>query len=350
MMIETVLGPIDSSELGTIAPHEHVFIDVAFEAQTAKTAEEQALMDSKVGIGNIDVLRRNPFLVRENMLLDDLETAVYEVGRFKKAGGDTIVDLTNIGIKRDLKKIQEVSRRTGVNIIAGCGLYTGLSIPEPYSKMNEEQIADWMIKEIKEGEAETGIKPGVIGEIGTSATVEPLEARSLRASAWANLETKLPIYVHTYSWSQASLEAIKILTDEGVRPEQICICHLDVEFNYDYLCRVFDTGVYAMFDNFGKEYYFTKQDAVFAGGPFETDLDRVRMIKRMIKDKHTDRLMLATDVCLKSLLHSYGGWSYDHIFTNIMLMMENEGISTEDIHTIIHKNPKEFLCFRDSKK
>jgi phosphotriesterase-related protein len=168
----------------------------------------------------------------------------------------------------------------------------------------------------------------------------------LRASAYANLETGLPIYIHTYPWSRASLEAVDILTSEGVRPDQICICHLDVEFDYDYLCRVFDKGVYAMFDNFGKEYYFPKQDAVFSGGPFETDLDRVRMIIRMIQDKHTDRLMLATDVCLKSLLHSYGGWSYDHIFTNIQMMMENEGVSLEDIDTILMKNPVRFICSR----
>ena len=346
MTIETVLGPIDASQLGVVAPHEHFFIDTTFEAQTPAGEEEKALFDSPVSIHNIDVLRRNPFLVKDNMVLDDLDTIVYEVNRFKKAGGTTIVDLTNIGIKRDLSKIREVSRRTGVNVIAGCGLYTGLTIPEPYATMNAEQLADWMIREIRYGEEETGIKPGVIGEIGTSETVEPLEATSLRAAAYANLETGLPIYIHTYPCSRASLEAVDILTAEGVRPDQICICHLDVSFDYEYLCQVFDKGVYAMFDNFGKEYYFPKQDAVFSGGPFETDLDRVRMIIRMIQDKHTDRLMLATDVCLKSLLHSFGGWSYDHIFTNITMMMENEGICPEDIDTIISKNPKAFICSR----
>ncbi len=346
MKIETVLGPIDSENLGVIAPHEHFFIDTTFEAQTPSGEEEIELFNSPVSIHNIDVLRRNPFLVRDNMVLDDLDTIVYEVKRFKKAGGDTIVELTNIGIKRDLNKIREVSRQTGVNVIAGCGLYTGLTIPEPYSKMDEDALARWMIDEIKNGDAETGIKPGVIGEIGTSETVEPLEATSLRAAAYANLETGLPIYIHTYPWSRASLEAIDILVGEGVKPEQICICHLDVAFDHEYLSLVFDTGAYAMFDNFGKEYYFPKQDAVFSGGPFETDLDRVRMIIRMIKEGHTDRLMLATDVCLKSLLHSYGGWSYDHIFTNIAMMMENEGISKKDIETILMKNPTEFICSR----
>ncbi|MBE7040501.1 MAG: hypothetical protein E7400_00880 [Ruminococcaceae bacterium] len=346
MMIETVLGPIESDKLGVIAPHEHFFIDTTFEAQTPDTEEELELFNSPVNIHNIDVLRRNPFLVRDNMVLEDLDTIVYEVNRFKKAGGNTIVDLTNIGIKRDLAKIREVSRRTGVNVIAGCGLYTGLTIPEPYSKMNEDELACWMIDEIKNGDPETGIKPGVIGEIGTSETVEPLEATSLRAAAYANLETGLPIYIHTYPWSRASLDAIDILVREGVKPEQICICHLDVAFDHEYLSLVFDTGAYAMFDNFGKEYYFPKTEAVFSGGPFETDLDRVRMIIRIVKEGHADRLMLATDVCLKSLLHSFGGWSYDHIFTNIAMMMENEGIAKEDIDTILMKNPLEFICSR----
>ncbi len=345
-MIETVLGPIEFDQLGVIAPHEHFFIDTTFEAQAPDNEEELELFESPVSINNIDVLRRNPFLVRDNMILDDLDIIVYEVNRYKKAGGNTIVDLTNIGIKRDLNKIREVSKRTGVNVIAGCGLYTGLTIPEPYNAMNEDELARWMIQEIKLGDEKTGIKPGVIGEIGTSEIVEPLEAVSLRAAAYANLETGLPIYIHTYPWSQASLDAIDILVKEGVRPAQICICHLDVAFDFNYLCKVFDTGVYAMFDNFGKEYYFPKTDAVFSGGPFETDLDRVRMILRLIQEKHTDRLMLATDVCLKSLLHSFGGWSYDHIFTNVAVMMENEGISKEDMDTILAKNPKNFICSR----
>lgn len=344
--IQTVLGEIKREDLGVIAPHEHLFIDLLFEAITPKTEEEIALFHSKVALENIDVLRRNPFLVKDNLVLEDLDLAVKEVKRFKKAGGNTIVDLTNLGIKRDLEKIRQVSERTGVNVIAGCGFYTGLTIPKPYSEMNEDQIAQWMIKEIKYGDEKTGIKPGVIGEIGTSERIEPIEAVSLRAAAYANLETHLPIYIHTYSWSQASLEAVDILTAEGVRPDQICVCHLDVEFDHDYLSKVFDKGVYAMFDNFGKEYYFTKQEAVFSGGPFETDIDRVRMIIRMIKENHTDRLMLATDVCLKSLLHGYGGWSYDHIFTNIVPMMENEGISKKNIDTIINKNPADFICSR----
>ena len=100
------------------------------------TPEELELFNSPVSMKNIDVLRRNPFLVKDNMVLDDLDTIVYEVNRAKKAGVNTIVDLTNIGIKRDLAKIREVSRRTGVNVIAGGGLYYSLTIEEPYRSMS----------------------------------------------------------------------------------------------------------------------------------------------------------------------------------------------------------------------
>jgi phosphotriesterase-related protein len=46
---------------------------------------------------------------------------------------------------------------------------------------------------------------------------------------------------------------------------------------------------------------------------------------------------------LKTLLHSYGGWGYDHILSNIIPMMKDEGISVEDIDVLIKENPKKFL-------
>ena len=199
--IETVLGPIDSDQLGVIAPHEHFFIDTTFEAQEPATEKARKLFESDVNIHNIDVLRRNPFLVKDNMVLDDLELAVYEVNRFLEAGGNTIVDLTNIGIKRDLNKIREVSKRTGANIIAGCGLYTGLTIPEPYRSMTAEQLGDWMIDEIKNGDPQTGIKPGVIGEIGTSEVGEELEEKPLQTWKPAFPSISIPIPGAGHLWT-----------------------------------------------------------------------------------------------------------------------------------------------------
>lgn len=346
MTIETVRGPIDESELGVIAPHEHCLIDTTFEAQVPEDPEAVELFNQPVSINNIDVLRRNPFLVKDNMQVADVETCVSEVSRLNKVGVSTLVDLTNFGIDRDMAMMKEVSERTGINIIAGCGLYYSLTIGEPYRSMSVDELAAWMIDDITNGDAKTGIKPGVIGEIGVSDVIDDLENRSLRASARANLATGLPIYVHTYPWSRTSVQAAEILIEEGVRPDQICICHMDVEFNLEYINALFNLGVYVEFDDFGKEYYFPKAEAAFSGGPFATDPERVRMMIKLIEEGHTDRIIVATDVCLKCLLHKYGGWGYDHIFTNIIPMMINEGMNRKDMETILYENPKRFLCSR----
>ena len=74
------------------------------------------------------------------------------------------------------------------------------------------------------------------------------------------------------------------------------------------------------------------------------DTDRVKALKRLVKDGYTDRLLLATDVCLKELLHTFGGTGYDHIYKNIVPMMEREGIDPEAIKQIVYRNPETFLC------
>ena len=343
-MIQTVTGLIPRSELGVIAPHEHFFCDTTLEAEPPADAAARALFEEKVSQSNIPLLKKNPFTVRDNMLLDDLKTAEYELSFFKKAGGTTVVDLSNVGLGRDPAKVKQLSENTDVNIILGCGLYYALFLPDQWQKASAEKIADWMIKEIREGIDDTGIKPGVIGEIGTSEILYDVERRSVLAAAWANRETGLPIYIHTYSWSDVSLEAIDIMTKEGVPPEQICICHMDVDIQYDYIQKVFDKGAWVEFDDFGKQYPLEKTEAAFSGGPFALDTDRVKALNRLVKGGYTDRLLLATDVCLKELLHTFGGTGYDHIYKNIVPMMEREGIDPEAIKQIVYRNPETFLC------
>ena len=165
----------------------------------------------------------------------------------------------------------------------------------------------------------------------------------MRAAAIANVETGLPVYIHTYSWSRAGLDAIDLLLKEGVKPEDICLCHLDVTFDDPYIYASLDKGVYLEFDNFSKEFYFEPQDGAFSGGPFATDVARVAKLKEIIEKGYTNQLLLANDLCLKGSLHRYGGWGYDHVFRNIVPMMRMENIAEEDIKQIVEINPKRFL-------
>ena len=200
-----------------------------------------------------------------------------------------------------------------------------------------------LIREIEEGIEDTGIRAGVIGEVGVSEKIYPVERRSLLAAAKAHCKTGLPIYLHTYPWSWAGLEAVELLMEDGVAPKNICVCHIDVTFDIEYLHRLLDLGVYIEFDNFGKEFYFEAQDGAFAGGPFATDVERVRMLRTLAEEGYGPQILIANDVCLKASLHKYGGWGYDHIFENIVPMMRQEKLPGDVITQIVDTNPIRFL-------
>jgi len=343
MSVMTVQGVMDSNKLGIIAPHEHVFIDIRNQFKEFTEASERAISKQKVGIGNLDILSRNPYAVKDNLVLNDVKIIEEELLRFKKAGGDTIVDATNIGIGRDPEALRDISRAIGINIIAGCGYYTYDTHPEDMDNKKIEDIKNEILIDIKEGINGTDIRAGVIGEIGTSDSIHPNERKVLIASAKAHAETGIAIIVHTYPWEKQGLLAIKILSESGADLNKVCICHIDVEIDLEYCRDIIKSGAYIEFDNFGKEYFIDKRHRGFAGGVFARDIERVKAIKNLIEEGYLSSILVTCDICLKTLLHKYGGWGYDHILTNIVPMLKEEGITDEQIDILLKENPRNFL-------
>ena len=340
MSIMTVTGPIALDQMGITLPHEHVFIDLRNQFTEFSDPEKKQISEQKVNIKNLGRLRLNPYAVKDNLLLDDMTIAVEEVFYFKNAGGQTIVDCTCLGIKRDVKKLQELSQRTGINIVAGSGYYTQDTHPEEMARWSPEEIAEQIVHDFTESIDGTQIKAGVIGEMGISENILPNEEKNLLAAAMAFAKVKAPIYIHTYPWSQAGLEAIDLLLENGVDPVKIVVCHLDVEPDLDYMKAAFNKGVFVEFDNFGKEFVIDPAERGFAGGIFIRDLDRIQIIKELIESGFHRQILITNDICLKTMLCSYGGWGYAHILKNIVPLMQSEGLAQDMIDLIILENPK----------
>ena len=341
--LNTVRGVISADEVDLICPHEHLFIDMTHEAVEPKSEAEKEFFYGEIQMKDLGVLHRNPYVLYDNLLLQDVDLAVEETNCLADYGCNLLVDVTTVGVGRDMMKLKEFCKKSKLNVIAGTGLFVHDALPEMYEHMTAQQIADWMINEIRNGHCDTGIKPGVIGEIGVSEKIYPIEEKSIRAAAIASVETDLPIYLHTYPWNRVALDAVKMLIADGVKPENICICHLDVTFDDEYLRQALELGIYLEFDNLSKEFFFEPQEGSFAGGPFETDVARVHKLKELIAEGYIDQLLLANDLCLKGSLHRYGGVGYDHAFRNFIPMMRLYGISEADIRKIVYDNPKRFL-------
>ncbi len=343
MPVQSVAGKIDRRELGITAPHEHVMLDLSgfFRPRPVRGIKDPGT--ERVKMENLGILNRDPYALRDNFLLDDPALQAEELIRFREAGGRTVVDATMPGIGRDPLLLREISSRTGLNIVAGTGYYVGATHPDYLADMAPESIAELMIKEIEEGIDDTGIRAGFIGEIGISEEFDQRERRVLRAAAIAQTSTGVAMHIHINPWTVDGAEAAEIVFGEGVAPSRVNICHVDVENREEYIKKLLGMGVYVEFDNFGKEYYVRREARAPGYGLFASDIDRVRLIKRLIGMGHIKQLLLSCDVCLKGLLRAYGGWGYDHVLTNIVPMLEEEGISAEQVNQLLVENPADFF-------
>ena len=347
MKVKSVCGELGRDQLGTVTTHEHVLLDLTAFYQELPVPGIEDPATQKVEMWNLGILSRDCYALKDNLLLDDEEVQADELARFRDAGGDTVVDASLPGIGRDPEALRRISEKTGLNIIMGTGFYVGETHPKELATMSDREVADLMVKELTEGVDGTGICAGYIGEIGISEIFDDKERKVLRAAALAQKDTGVAINVHINPWTTNGLEAADILLNAGVAPDRICISHIDVEDREDYVWALLKKGVYVEFDNFGKEYYIRREVRNSGYGCFVHDTDRVKFLKKMIDDGYLGQVLLSCDLCLKNLMHKYGGWGYDHVLTNIIPMMEDEGITADEIRTLLLENPANWLLGKE---
>ena len=334
-MITTVRGEIKESEVGIASSHEHIFIDMR--GCVDITGTEPELFYEDIRMENRGEVFADPYAILDNALLSGVEDAVREVEYFKAWGGQTIVDCTPDEIGRDPLALREVCLRTGVNIVLGCGHYYQKTHAPHVRQASVEQLAAEMRADILDGIGDTGIKAGVIGEIGTSEQITPDEKKVLTAAGIVGAQTGKAVHVHTDLYTENGMEIADILTREGMKPEKICIDHVDVWLRPDYIRTLLDMGVYVEFDNFGKEFYVSKAKR------FAYDLERVELLKTLIEEGYQKQILVCNDICLKTMWKKYGGLGYGHILRTVKDMAVEQGISEEVYYKLLTENVKSFL-------
>lgn len=347
MGVRTVTGLIRPEDMGVTTAHEHVFINLTafFTEHPVPYIDDPAT--AEVRLDRLGILNRDPYALKDNLFYSDFETQKKELMYFKNAGGCTVVDATSRGIDRRPEDLKRMSEETGLNIIMGAGYYVYSTHPKGLLERPVGDVANEIIKELNEGVGDTGIRAGFIGEIGISELFHPSEEHVLRASAIASKETGAAIHVHINPWQTFGLKAAKILLDEGVSPDRICIDHVDVVSQEDYIIKLVDQGVSVEFDNFGKEYFVNQEVRNDGYGNFIRDTERVQIIRSLVEKGYGKQILLSNDVCLKTLLHTYGGWGYDHLLTNMIPMMLEGGVSMAAIDQMLVRNPAAFFNMKD---
>lgn len=333
--IMTVTGSVAPDACKMVLSHEHLFIDLRHQA--APGTPDRALTPAD----HADLMC-DPYALRDNLLLDDFAAALDECGELLGFGCDTVVDCSTGEIGRDPAALVRLARASGMKIVMGCGYYTDDTHTAQFNAAGEDELVAGLLDEITRGV--DGVRPGIIGEIGTSREILPGEFKALRVAARCQRACGLSVQIHIYPWSTNGLTALETLTSLGVPPERIVICHSDVAPDREYIAALLRAGVYVQLDNFGKE--FTPRGKGFAAGSFAKDAERVDLAAWIIDSGFGDQLLLTNDICLKCMLRSRGGAGYRHIFADIVPMLAAHGVPEDYIkNRILRENPLRMLTY-----
>lgn len=334
--IQTVLGLIEPAKLGFTQTHEHLLVNLL------PPGIREGLEGEPITLENIGHLRRNWLSNVYNLYLDDEKTATEELQRFKNSGGGAIADVTVIGIDRNPEALARISKATDVHIIMGTGYYTAACHPAEIENLSSDKIADILIDEFKNGAGETGVKPGIIGEIGLDWPLHPKEEKALRAAALAQIQTGAALNIHPGRAPEAPLDAIRIVKETGGNPERVVMSHIDrTLFSLDAVLELAETGCYLEYDLFGQESsYYPISDI-----DMPNDATRIDYIMGLIEHGYRDKILVSEDICHKTQLARYGGDGYNHILDNVLPIMRRKGMTEKDIDAVTVKNPARMLAF-----
>ncbi len=293
-MINTLNKKIRAEEMGITMYHEHLTIDLSDQKN-----DPDARLEGEA-------------------LLADLK-------ELKKAGVKTIVELTNIGMGRNLERLQFLAAEFDFNIIASTGFYKEPYLPDFFYQKSKAELAELMVKEIKVGINGTDIKAGVIGEVGTSQKVTAAEKKLLQAAALAQQETGVPIITHL-TLGSCGFEQLEILKEAGADLRKVALSHLDLAADPDYVLKLAAEGVFIGIDTIGKLKY-------------QSDEFRVSLVKALIEAGFKDQILISTDITRLSHLQANGGHSYQYLFQEFIPKLKAADISRDKIDGIIRDNP-----------
>jgi len=357
--IMTVQGPIDAGDAGVTLAHEHLFIDFRLpldepqrwtlaERVFPETPEQKRLWRTRIGLDNLAHVIDNIWSVEEALLIDDFAAVRAEISRFKRAGGATVVDVTNIGLGRDPRRLQRLSRESGLNIVMGAGWYRDAWRPASFSARSVESLTEELVRDIVVGVDGSGVKAGIIGEIPAMTIVtDPADSddvKQLRAAARASRLTGAAITLHQWLRGGESLmKTLDILEAEGADLSRVIVGHVggDAAAHMPLLEEAIKRGVTLEFDLFGVPFYL---DAPHLDNRVMADT-----VVAFLAKGFAANILLSHDVCTKIQHESHGGKGFDYVLTDVTPYLRARGATEDDLHAILVANPALLLRLKPSE-
>ena len=340
--IQTVLGPIPPAEAGITLPHEHLICDLTLYMEETSDPEAAEWAAQTFTVDNRWRIVANCNTNWDNLLLDDPALIVEELRPFRAEGGRTLVDLTSRGLDPRPETVCRIARESGLNVVLGAGYYIDESHPPSMADLSEENIAGEIVTHVTEGFSDSGIRAGIIGEIGFQNGT-PAEEKSLRGAGLAQRATGAALNVHVpFGMGRQDIcyRAADLLAETGADLSRVIFSHQDLSGrDPEYQDRMLERGITLESDCFGLE---MTTDA-YGGWDFPSDRERIETVAGLVERGWADQVLISTDMCMKFQLRAYGGHGFGHILDTIVPRMRRMGITDNALDRILVENTKRLL-------
>ncbi|MFC0406845.1 phosphotriesterase family protein [Roseomonas elaeocarpi] len=319
--IETVTGPIQAEQLGVTLMHEHIFVrNLELEANFPAPEWDEEVFIQRAREGLQALMAR---------------------------GIRSMVDLTVIGLGRDIHPIIRIAEGLDFNIIAATGYYTFKDLPSFFhnhgpGRMIEgpDPLHQMFVRDIREGISGTRVKAGIIKVATDKPGFTPDVTRVFEAAVRAHKDTGVPITTHSDAAEKGGLEQQDFFRRNGVDLTRTVIGHCGDSDDFDYLQRLMDAGSFIGMDRFGLTW-------------FATDEARTRTVAKLCRRGYADRMTLSHDAGYYSVNSepSYRdkalpAWKHTLISDVIIPRLREQGVTEAQLHQMMVVNPTRILAAR----
>ena len=317
--IQTLGGPLDTSALGRVLMHEHIF---------NLSADVQGCYPGFHGW--------DPEV--------EIPKAQETLSELKQAGYDTIVELSVLGLGRDVHLMQSAVEGTGLQVTLATGLYTYDVLPRLWHFMGpgtmldgDEPLDELFRRDIEEGIQGTDIRAAMLKcAVDQDGLTDHIQ-RVLRSCCRVHHKTDTPITVHTHAPTERGNDVLKVLGEEGVDPRRVVLAHCGDSADLGYLEKLVDSGATLGMDRFGLNVLL----------PFE---ERVNTVAALCERGYADRMILSHDAnCFTDWfppeLHDQvtPDWHFLHIHNDVLPALRERGVTDEQIDQMLIHTPRDLF-------
>jgi len=296
----TTLGPMGSTELGMILPHEHVFVDLrTWDTPGYAQAEAE------------DVIR----------------LMAPELKRAQAAGVTAICECSTVGVGRRADIERLVSEAVDFPLVIPTGIYREPWVPDWAHAASQAELTDLMLGELQGDIEGSGVQAGWIklsaGDDGLTAA----EMKILRAAAAAGRSTNAVIGSHTIRGSVVR-QQLDIIEGMGYSADRFIWIHTQAEPDFVLHLEMARRGAWLEYDSIGNSEWVS-EDII------------LQNIQRLLDAGFGGQLLLSHDRGWYDPALPGGGEPkpYTYISEQFLPRLRAAGVDEAMIHQLTQDNP-----------